>query len=98
MRITIDNVTVDIYNDDVIIWKSYLVKNIKIFVQKLIDYKSCSKVLKQDYRLLCSEFFIHNLCYKLGIFRKQTETTNLSLYEDMNIVEKIIYKCISIFF
>ena len=98
MRITINNTFVDIYNDDVIVWQSYKIKNIKDFILKLIEYKSCSKVLKQDYRLLCSEFFIHNLCYKLGLFRKKTETVNLSLYEDMTTIEKIVYKLIAIMF
>lgn len=100
MTIEIFNKRVDIYDDDVIIWKSSEVKNkeIKNFIKKLCEYKKHSRVLKQNYKLLCAEFLIHNILYSLGFNRVKTETTNLSLYDDMTTYEKIIYKIVSIIF
>ena len=100
MRIEIDNIKVDIYDDDIIIWESHIVKNgkIKNFIKQLCEHKEHSEVLRQDYRLLCAEFLVHNILYTLGVNRVKTATTNLSLYKDMTKCEKVIYKIISIIF
>lgn len=90
----------DVYisNNDVIIYDSYTMKDIKSFVLELVKYKDSSLILRKDYRLLCSEIFVHNILCKLGICKNRTCHTNLSLNKDWSFIEKVVYKIISIFY
>lgn len=99
MRVTINDIEVDIYDNDVILWDSYKIKlsSTKEFVEKLCEYSQHSEVLTQDKQQLQAELIVHNILYKLGICQEKTNTTNLSLYKDMANVEKFVYATLSIF-
>ena len=93
-KIEISGKTVEICETDVAIIRSCEIKNkhIKPFIKLLIEYKDYSPVLQQDYKLLCGEFLVHNLLYKLGISTQRTETVNLSNHKYISKREKFIYK------
>lgn len=100
MKYKIDNIEIDVYYNDVIIWNSNTIKfkDIKPFITRLIWLDHTCNILKQGISFLCAELFVHNVLYKLGICKVKTEHTNLSLIEDMKLYEKTIYKLISIFY
>lgn len=100
MRYKIDNIEIDVYYNDVIIWNSNTIKfkDIKPFIMRLMYLDSTCNILKQKVSFLCAELFIHNLLYKLHILRNNTAHCNLSLYKDLTIIEKIVYKLVSILY
>ena len=100
MRYKIDNIEIDVYYNDVIIWNSNTIKfkDIKPFIMRLMYLDSTCNILKQRVSFLCAELYVHNILYKLGICKIKTEHTNLSLIEDMKWYERLVYNIFSILF
>ena len=100
MRYMIDNIEIDVYYNDVIIWDSNIIKfkDIKPFITRLMYLDPTCNILKQRVSFLCAELYVHNILYKLGICKIKTEHTNLSRIEDMKWYERLVYNIFSILF
>ena len=93
--ITISDACITISDACIHIVDSYKLskKDIKVIVDALIrDYQDNNVIKHRSKYSILSEIYVHNLCYKLNIFRERTGSVDINY--PINKVGEQIYKII----